>query len=249
MESLTTLILAAGKGTRMKSDLAKVLHPINGRPMVHYVIDLAGNIGSKRIILVIGHQKEKVREACRDLPVEFVVQEEQLGTGHAVRMAEDLLKNEPGDILVLSGDVPMLTEETLTDLVDSHRRNEAIASLLTAELDDPTGYGRVIRNDQGHVAKIVEHKDAGEEERKIQEINVGIYLFKPQPLFETLREIRSDNVQGEFYLPDVVKIYVDRGEKVVAETTDDFDETRGINTVEQLRQAETILRKRRLKNS
>ncbi len=244
MNKFSTLIMAAGKGTRMKSDLAKVLHKINNRPMVHYIIDLAKDINSERIILIIGHQKNLVIEACKDSEVEFAIQDQQLGTGHAVSMTRDLIENYEGDLLVLSGDVPLLTGETLGKLVKTHIGSNAMATLLTAELDDPTGYGRVIRGNGGLVEKIVEHKDASEDELKIKEINVGIYMFKSKPLFKTLKLINNDNAQGEYYLPDVVKIYVERGEKVIAQITPNFDETRGINNVDQLKEAETILNNR-----
>jgi UDP-N-acetylglucosamine pyrophosphorylase len=236
--------MAAGKGTRMKSDLAKVLHQIHNRPMVHFVIDQARKVGSEKIILIIGHQKEEVRVACNNMQVDFVVQEPQLGTGHAVMMAGDFLFTYTGDVLVLSGDVPLLTTDTIHHLVETHQQNNAIATLLTSELDDPTGYGRVIRDHTGRVIKIVEQKDARPEELKIKEINVGIYMFKPKELYLTLKQINNNNAQGEYYLPDVVKLYVDRGEKVVAQLTANFNETRGINTVEQLQEAETILSQR-----
>jgi UDP-N-acetylglucosamine pyrophosphorylase len=245
VKQFATVIMAAGKGTRMKSDLAKVLHPINGRPMVHNVIDLAEEAGCEKTILVIGHQKEKVMEACNKRKVLFAVQEPQLGTGHAVQMAEQHLSDYTGDVLVLSGDVPLLTLETVGKLLTAHRTNGAIATLLTAELDDPAGYGRVMRNESGRVTRIVEHKDASEEERGVKEINVGIYVFKTQELFKTLKLIKNDNIQGEYYLPDVIKIYVDRGDNVVAQVAANFDETRGINTVEQLKTAETIFLSRR----
>jgi UDP-N-acetylglucosamine pyrophosphorylase len=245
MNTFSTLIMAAGKGTRMKSDLAKILHKINNRPMVHYVIDLAKEIESDKIVLIIGHQKDLVMEACRNMDVEFAFQEQQLGTGHAVTMTEEIFKTYDGDLLILSGDVPLLKVETLNKLVKTHKKSNAIATLLTGELDDPTGYGRVIRSEEGTIARIVEQKDANSEELKIKEINIGIYIFKSKPLFETLKLVNNDNTQGEYYLPDVVKIYVDRGEKVVAQLADNFDETRGINNVEQLKEAETILLNRR----
>ncbi|TFH02733.1 MAG: UDP-N-acetylglucosamine pyrophosphorylase [Calditrichales bacterium] len=228
----------------MKSDLAKVLHKINGRPLVHYVIDLAVSLGSERTILIIGHQKELVMEECRNYPVEFAVQQQQLGTAHAVRMTEPLLADYDKDVLILSGDVPLLTEETLHDLITAHQESGAIATLLTSKLEDPTGYGRIIRDANGDVAKIVEHKDASEAERKIREINVGIYILKGRPLFEALGSVKNDNIQGEYYLPDVVKMFVDSGQKVIARITENFDETRGINTLEQLKEAETILDQR-----
>lgn len=245
LKSFATVILAAGKGTRMNSDLAKVLHEINGQPLVQYVIDVALDLGSERTILIIGHQREKVKDACKNLPVEYAVQAEQLGTGHAVLMTVELLKNYKHDLLVLSGDVPLLTRSTLQKLIQTHQESGALATLLTSELDDPTGYGRVIRDSNNHVIKIVEHKDATAEELKINEINVGIYIFKCRPLFQTLKRVKNDNSQGEYYLPDVVKMYVDAGEKVVAQLTKNFDETRGINTISQLKEAETILFNRR----
>ncbi len=241
MKEFVTLILAAGKGTRMKSDLPKVLHKINDRPMVHYVIDLAQSLNSFRTILIIGHKAELVKQACADLDVEFALQEEQLGTGHAVQITEPLLKGYEGDVLVLSGDVPLLTKETLKNLISRHQESEATATLLTSELEDPTGYGRIVRNETGFVEKIVEHKDAGEEELRIKEINVGIYVFRAQPLFSALKKIDNNNAQGEYYLPDVISVFIDQGLKVNAVKTPDFDETRGINTPEQLKAAETIL--------
>jgi len=241
MHKFSTLIMAAGKGTRMKSDLAKVLHKINGRPMVHYVIDMANEIHSEKVVLIIGHQKERVMDECKDMDVEFAIQEQQLGTGHAVAMAENLFNNYDGDLLILSGDVPLLTTKTLSNLIQTHFESNALATLLTANLNDPTGYGRVIRSSSGPVERIVEHKDANEDELKVKEINVGIYMFKSKELFKTLKQVDNNNSQGEYYLPDVVKIYVDRGEKVLAQLADNFDETKGINNFDQLKEAETIL--------
>jgi UDP-N-acetylglucosamine diphosphorylase/glucosamine-1-phosphate N-acetyltransferase len=230
----------------MKSDLAKVLHVINGRPMVHYVLDLALDLGSEKTVLIIGHQRDKVKELCADYPVLYTIQEEQLGTAHAVMQAKSILGTYQHDLLVLSGDVPLLSKATLEKLITTHHNSDAIATLLTADLENPSGYGRVIRDAQENVIKIVEHKDASSEELKVKEINVGIYIFKTPPLFDNLDLVNNDNAQGEYYLPDVVKMYVDRGEKVVAQLADNFDETRGINTVEQLKEAETILNARRL---
>lgn len=246
---LATIILAAGKGKRMKSDLPKVLHQLNGRPMVHYVIDAAEAIGSNKIVLIVGHKKELVVESCRDLKVEYIIQEEQLGTGHAVMQTAPLFKDFKGNILVLSGDVPLLTPRTLNSLIKIHQNENPLASLLTAEMDDPTGYGRIVRDGSGFVKKIVEHKDADPETLKIKEINVGIYIFESDQLFRTLPLLSNDNSQGEYYLPDVVKIYVDRGEKVAAVLTPDVEETHGINDVYQLRRAEQIMNSRLIMNS
>jgi len=238
---LATIILAAGKGKRMKSDIPKVLHPLNGRPMVHYVIDTARAIGSQKIVLIIGYKKEMVINATRKYPVEFAIQEEQLGTGHAVQQCEPIFRNYKGDVLILSGDVPLLTPSTLQELITIQQKEKPLATLLTAEMEDPTGYGRIVRNKNGYVTKIVEHKDATEETLQIKEINVGIYIFESQPLFETLPLINNNNSQGEYYLPDVVKIYVGRGEKVAAILTSNVEETHGINDVDQLKRAEKIL--------
>ena len=246
MQNFATVIMAAGQGTRMKSDLAKVLHPINGRPMIYYVIDVALSLGSEKTVLVIGHQRKKVRELCTQYPVHYVNQIEQLGTAHAVMQTKSVLGTYKHDLLVLSGDVPLLTKATLESLITVHKTSGAIASLLTTNLEDPSGYGRIIRDSKGSVQKIVEHKDATSEELKIKEINAGIYIFKTVPLFENLVLVGNNNAQREYYLPDVVKMYVDHGKKVVAQLAENFDETRGINTVEQLKNAETILNTRRL---
>ncbi len=245
MAKLSTAIMAAGKGTRMKSDLPKVLHPINNRPMVHYVIDLAEMLHSSRIVLIVGHQRELVQQTCAGRHVEFAVQDPQLGTGHAMMMTEELLGAENGEVLVLSGDVPLLTEATIRELVNGHEKSGAVATMLTSVLEDPTGYGRVVRNSKGHVVKIAEQKDATTEELAIHEINVGIYIFNIRELFAALKRINNKNAQGEYYLPDVLPVFIADGKTVVAVQTSNFDETRGINTIEQLHTAETILLNRR----
>ncbi|RMH65565.1 MAG: UDP-N-acetylglucosamine pyrophosphorylase [Calditrichaeota bacterium] len=244
MSTLSTVIMAAGKGTRMKSDLPKVLHPLNGRAMIHYVIDVAEQLHSDKIILIIGHKRELVEKECAGRPVAFAIQAEQLGTGHAVKQTAPFFKDYEGDILVLSGDVPLLTADTLKELVTQHQNSGAVASLLTARLQDPTGYGRIIRDDKHHVKAIVEHKDATPEQLEIDEINVGIYIFKAGALFDALDHIKNDNAQGEYYLPDVIPLFLNAGKTVTAVVAQNFDETRGINTVEQLKEAEAILNNR-----
>lgn len=244
MPRIATVILAAGKGTRMKSDLPKVLHTLNNRPMVEYVIDAAEEIGSEKVVLIVGHEKELVMETVKGRDVEFAVQSPQLGTGHAVLQAKPHFKGFEGNILVLSGDVPLLRAETLRELIQIHEKEKPLATLLTTNMEDPTGYGRVIRDGDGFVKKIVEEKDASDEIRKIREINVGIYIFDARELFHTLPLVKNDNRQGEYYLPDVLKIYVERGEKIAAVLTEDVEETHGINTVEQLKHAEKILTQR-----
>ncbi len=244
MMNFATIVMAAGKGTRMNSDLPKVLHPLNHKPMIAYVVETAVEIGSEKTILIVGHQKEMVIDAMKNYPVEYAVQAQQLGTGHAVMQAKLALENFEGNVLVLSGDVPLLRSKSLNKLIDIHEKSGSIATLLTANIDDPTGYGRIVRNENGLVVKIVEEKDASDDIRKIKEINVGIYIFKSAELFATLPLVKNDNRQGEYYLPDVLKIYVERGEKLSAVVTEDVEETHGINTVEQLKSAERILQNR-----
>ncbi len=239
--SLAIVIMAAGKGTRMKSDLAKVLHALNCRPMIHYVLDTAFALNPEKIVLIVGHQADAVREATNFYRIDYALQSPQLGTGHAVMQAESALNNFEGEVLVLSGDVPLTNAETLMELLKVHREKKAVATVLTATLEDPTGYGRVIRGEQGDVLKIVEHKDASPAELAIKEINSGIYAFNKQKLFDALKQISNDNAQGEYYLPDVFKIFFSKGERIAAVTATNFDEIRGINTPEQLKEAEAIL--------
>ncbi|MGH1366102.1 MAG: sugar phosphate nucleotidyltransferase [Calditrichia bacterium] len=244
MANIATVILAAGKGTRMQSDLPKVLHPLNERSMIHYVIDVAEAINSEKTVLIIGHKRELVEEATSQRGVEYAVQDPQLGTGHAVMQTRPHFEGFEGNVLVLSGDVPLLQADSIQKLIDYHVSSDKLATLLTAEMDDPTGYGRVVRDSEGNVVKIVEEKDADEETRQIKEINVGIYIFKAAELYQTLPLVKNDNRQSEYYLPDVLKIYVENGEKLAAILTPDVEETHGINTVDQLKNAEDILNAR-----
>jgi len=244
--AVATVILAAGQGKRMKSDLPKVLHPLNDRSMVHYVIDVADAIDSRPTVLVIGHKKELVIEETKNRNVKIAIQEEQLGTGHAVMQAEKYFNNFDGHVLVLSGDVPLLTEKTIRHLNEHHLKSNPLATLLTAVVDDPTGYGRIVRNPEGLVEKIVEEKDADEKIKKIKEINVGIYIFQAKPLFETLPKVGNNNAQGEYYLPDVIKIYIENNLPVLPIITENVEETQGINDIEQLKTAEQTLLKRML---
>ena len=242
--ALATVILAAGKGTRMKSDLPKVLHKINEKALVHYVIEQAESVNSSPIVLVVGHKYELVKEQTSMYSVEYAIQAEQLGTGHAVQQAESVLTNFDGDVLILSGDVPLLSKETLESLLHVHKEQNSVATVLTAHLDDPFGYGRLIRNTDGSMNRIVEQKDATEEEQAVQEINTGIYLVKSSELFTALKAVKNDNAQGEYYLPDILPIFISEGKKVFAHQTENFDETRGINTIDQLKEAEQILNQR-----
>lgn len=238
---LAAVILAAGKGKRMKSELAKVLHPVLGRPMVMYVIDQARAVGAEPIIVVVGHQRERVMEVLRPAGVLFAVQEEQLGTAHAVAQAEPLLAGFPGDLLVLCGDVPLLSAARIREMIALHRQTQAVATLLVGRTPEPFGYGRIIRDERGFVDRIVEEKDATPEERTIQEVNIGTYVFDVGKLFATIPLVRNDNAQGEYYLPDVVKIMRAHGERVAAVLTPDFAESMGVNSIEQLREVEQVL--------
>ena len=241
--ALAILIMAEGKGTRMKSDLPKVLHRANGKPIVEYVLDTASILAPDKTIIIVGHEAEKVIEAIRAYPVTPVLQEPQLGTGHAVMQAEAPLDSFEGEVLILSGDAPLVRAVTLEKLVAFHRDQKAAATVLTAKLEDPSGYGRIIRKpDSEEVVKIVEHRDAAADELLVSEINSGVYVFDARMLFGALQEIGSDNAQGEYYLTDVFGICFRKGRKVCALSVECADEIRGINTPEQLREAETLLR-------
>jgi UDP-N-acetylglucosamine diphosphorylase/glucosamine-1-phosphate N-acetyltransferase len=243
--NFATVIMAAGKGTRMvNSEKAKVMFEVAGRPMVEHVVELAITLSSSRIIAVVGYHRESVMaHLSRFAPsVEFVVQEPQLGTGHAVMQTRQLLAAFRGDVLVLSGDVPLLRQATIRDLVQHHRRAGAVATILTADLEDQSGYGRILRDGDGHVVGIVEEKDATAEERKLKEINSGIYIFDSVRLFEALNHINTNNAQKEYYLTDVFAYYWEQKLKVAAKKSEDFNEIRGINTIAQLGDADRLLR-------
>ncbi len=244
MANLVTVILAAGKGTRMKSKLPKVLHKAGGKSMVQHVIDAAKAAGAKRNIVVTGFGGDMVRAAIGE-QAEFVEQKEQLGTGHAVLQTADLLKDENGTVMVLCGDTPLLTGDLLKKLYDEHVAAKAKATVLTAIMPDATGYGRIIRKADGSVEKIVEHKDATEAERQVKEVNSGIYCFAAKDLFVALKQVTNDNAQGEYYLPDVLEILQKQGEKIWAVAADDYEATLGINSRLQLSGAEKILRRRK----
>ena len=244
MSELVTIILAAGKGTRMKSSHPKVLHQVCGKAMVRHVLDAAEAAGSKRNIIVVGFGADEVRAELGNA-AEVVVQAEQLGTGHAVLQAEPLLRDVRGTVMVLCGDTPLLTGALVKRLYEEHEKAGAKATVLTAVMPDATGYGRVIRTAAGDVEKIVEHKDATEEERAVQEVNSGIYCFEKEALFSALKNVGCDNAQGEYYLPDVLSILRERGEKIWAVAADDYEETLGVNSRLHLAQAEKILRRRK----
>jgi bifunctional UDP-N-acetylglucosamine pyrophosphorylase/glucosamine-1-phosphate N-acetyltransferase len=241
---LAVVIVAAGKGTRMKSSLVKVLHPLAGRPVITHVLDLALQLTPQQLITVVGHQAEAVRAVCESRGAVCVLQEPQLGTGHAVAQAEPLLAEFAGDVLVLYGDVPLLQASTVRALWAQHRRQEAAVTVLTAFLDDPTGYGRIVRNAQGHMERIVEERDATQADRRLKEINSGIYCLQAPFLFPALRQVGLDNAQGEQYLTDVVAVAVAEKRTVTHVTVTDAKEIMGINTRVDLAHLEAIIRRR-----
>jgi UDP-N-acetylglucosamine diphosphorylase/glucosamine-1-phosphate N-acetyltransferase len=228
------VILAAGKGTRMQSDLAKVLHPICGTPMLSYSVELAKEIGADRIAAVIGHQAERVREACGEQGVIFVEQRLQLGTGHAVLQAREVFADFDGLVLILCGDVPLLQGATVASLIAHHDASGAIVTVMTVNLDNPGSYGRIIKNDAGEVLRIVEAKDATAEEKTIREINTGIYCADSRFLFSAVGRIANNNVQQEYYLTDIMEIARRDGHKVSAFVVGNETEVMGINTPEDL---------------
>ncbi|WP_242256946.1 bifunctional UDP-N-acetylglucosamine diphosphorylase/glucosamine-1-phosphate N-acetyltransferase GlmU [Bacillus cereus group sp. BfR-BA-01379] len=243
MSNRFAVILAAGKGTRMKSKLYKVLHPVCGKPMVQHVVDQVSQLGLQKLVTVVGHGAEMVQEQLGNVS-EFALQAEQLGTAHAVDQAANVLANEEGTTLVICGDTPLITAETMEALLQQHKEAGAMATVLTAYIEEPAGYGRIVRNENGHVEKIVEHKDANEKELAIKEINTGTYCFDNKALFASLSKVSNDNVQGEYYLPDVIEILKNEGHIVSAYQTEHFDETLGVNDRVALSQAEIIMKNR-----
>ncbi len=235
------LILAAGAGTRMKSDLAKVLHRLCGRCLVEHVVDAAQRAGIARLAVVIGHQADKVRQALAGRAVGFVLQAEQKGTGHAVMQAEPLFRDFDGDLLVLYGDVPLIKPETIKALLAKHQAEGNACTMLTTIVDDPGRYGRVIRGADGGVERIVEARDASPEELEVREINPAIYCFDCRLMLEALRQVRPNNDQKEYYLTDVVGIMKSQGRPVSAVIVRDSREVLGINTQEELTECEAYL--------
>ncbi len=243
MESLKAVILAAGKGTRMESDLPKVIHTIDEKPMVEYVIQSVKEAGIQNICLIVGYKAEQVKAAVTS-KVTYVYQEEQLGTGHAVKCAKDFIGDQ-GEVLVLCGDTPLITGKTLKSAMDFHKESNNQMTVISAIIDDPAGYGRIIRDQDGNFVKNVEHKDATEEERKSREVNSGMYIFHASDLQNALTKINNNNAQGEYYLPDALEIIKKEGGKVDAYILEDSDEMAGVNTKAQLKSAADIMAKRK----
>ncbi|GGK32049.1 bifunctional protein GlmU [Caldalkalibacillus thermarum] len=244
MNQTNVLILAAGKGTRMKSKRPKVLHPVCGKPMVKHVIDAVQQTqGQTHIYVVVGHGAELVQQELGE-GYTYVEQKKQLGTGHAVMVAAPHLREAAGQTLVLYGDTPLISGQTLQAFLTAHQEAQAAVSILTTFVDDPEGYGRIIRDEQGQVKKIVEEKDATAEEKQVKEINTGIYCFDNQKLLQALSQITNDNAQGEYYLTDCIEILERKGEKITAYVTHDQEEIMGINDRIALAQAEKVMRRR-----
>jgi bifunctional UDP-N-acetylglucosamine pyrophosphorylase/glucosamine-1-phosphate N-acetyltransferase len=236
------IVLAAGEGKRMRSSLPKVLHPLCGRPMVCYVLDALEEMGVTRPIVVVGHGADKVREAIGER-AEFVEQPQPLGTGHAVQVAAPLLERFSGTLLVLYGDVPLVTAATLEELATRHEQANAAATIAVSVVEDPTGYGRVVRGGDGRVERIVEEGDCTPEERRIREVNAGIYAFSTPDLLEALPHLQRDNVQGEYYLPDAVSWLIRQG-RLVASVEVEAQEALGVNSRRELSRAEEAMRQR-----
>jgi bifunctional UDP-N-acetylglucosamine pyrophosphorylase/glucosamine-1-phosphate N-acetyltransferase len=245
MIKLATIILAAGKGTRMKSDLVKVLHPLMGRPMLAYAVDTSlEGLKAGKTVVVVGHHGEKVQKALSEDRLTFVSQHPQLGSGHAVLCARDAFRDYEGTILILSGDVPLVRGETLKALASFHQRQKATLTIGTTRLPDPTGYGRIVRGEGAWIERIIEERDASPEECDIDEINTGLYCVEAPFLFDALKRVGADNQQREYYLTDIVEIGCHDGRKVLAFEIQDSEQLLGINTRIDLAQAHQILRKR-----
>lgn len=243
MNQLRAIILAAGKGTRMKSELPKVVHKIKDQCLVDYVIEAARGAGVDEICLVVGYKHEVVEKNISYKDVYYALQPEQLGTGHAVKCAGDFLEGT-GETLILFGDTPLITAETLKRLITYHREKNDTVTVLSAMVEDPTGYGRIIRDPEGNFVKSVEHKDANEEELGSHEINSGMYVFNTKELREALQLLTPNNAQGEYYLPDTLTIIKEKGLRADAFALEDAEDITGVNDREQLAQAEEVIERR-----
>jgi len=244
LSELAVVILAAGKGTRMKSDLVKVLHPVAGSPMLSYSLDLSRNLKPSRLVVVVGFQADLVQERFKAENISFALQKEQLGTGHAVLAAHPLLQGFHGNVLILSGDVPLLTERTVQTFVQSHQERQATLSVMTVELENPKGYGRVFRNADGSLLRITEDKDLKPGEERVREINTGIYCVDADFLFSALSYVTPQNAQKEYYLTDIVGQASAEKKRVFPSLVEDSLEVMGINTRVELAKANQAMKKK-----
>lgn len=243
MENRYAIILAAGKGTRMKSKLYKVLHPVAGKPMVEHIIEQVEETKPTEVVTIVGHGAEAIKGHLGDRS-QYALQNEQKGTGHAVMQARDLLEDKKGTTLVITGDTPLLKAETLNNLFEYHQGKNASATILTAHAEDPTGYGRIIRDRVGIVEKIVEQKDASNQEALVQEINTGTFCFDNEALFSALSKINTNNSQGEYYLTDIIEILKKEGKTIAAYQMEIFEEAMGVNDRVALAEANKIMHRR-----
>ena len=243
MAKLKTIVLAAGKGTRMKSNLPKVLHSVCGRPMIEYVLEAVQKSGSLKNYVILGHQ---IKQVASRLPsdVEVIHQTKQLGTAHAVKMTKKYFSGYDGDVLIVCGDTPLLTSRTLNQLISVYRRKKAACAMLTTRIDDPSGYGRIIRGDKGDFVAVREHKDATSEEKEISEINVGVYCVHSKVLFKALEKVKINPKKKEYYLTDIIEILHRQNEKVIAVCTEDDEECLGVNDRIDLAAANEVMRYR-----
>ena len=240
-QGLAVVILAAGKGTRMQSERAKVLHSLASRPLLIHVLDTVETLEPQRVVVVVGHQAEEVKQVCGNRPIVFAEQAEQLGTGHAVIQAQAALEDFEGDVLILCGDMPLIQSSTLQELLAVHHKTGAECTLLSLKTKEKKDFGRVVRSPEGAVSHIVEARDASDQEKTIDEYNAGVYCFNKGILFKSLASVDTRNAQGEYYLTDTVGILSQGGHQVVCHSTQDADELLGINSSEDLTRAERII--------
>ena len=237
---LAIIIMAAGKGTRMNTKLPKVLHTLKQQSMIEHVINKTIQMKPDKIVVVVGYKSELVKKHLINYNVEYAIQHKQLGTGHAIMQCENILNDFEGNTLILSGDVPLITKETLSDLYQIHIKNNSSATVLSAIINNPSGYGRIVRNKNNFIS-IVEEKDANEKQKKINEINTGIYIYNNKILFKHIKKINNNNNQSEYYLPDVLPIILKNKYKIIVHSTSNEMEIKGINTIEQLNELEKQL--------
>ena len=244
--SLKSIIMAAGKGSRMMSELPKVIHLAHSKPMVVRIIDALNALDVEENVLILGHKREKVLEVLGN-DISYVIQEEQLGTGHAVKQAEEKIKNYNGDILIINGDIPLIQKETLVNFYNEYKEENADGIVLTAIFDNPFSYGRIFKEND-RVLKIVEEKEANEEQKKIKEVNAGVYIFKAQHLTYALGKINNNNEKGEYYLTDVIEILASENKKIISYSLEDSMEIQGVNSKVELALVSRVLRERKNKS-
>ena len=239
MNKFSAVILAAGQGKRMNSDICKVMHKISGKPLAKWVKDKLDDAGCEKEVMVVGHKKEQVMEFFGD-SVLYSEQNEMKGTGHAVMVAQPHFEGSSTTVMVLCGDAPLISEGLIRSVVDFHKKSGSCATVVSAKLDNPFGYGRIIKDKDGALLKIVEEKDASEDEKKVNEVNSGMYCFESEYLFDALSKIKNDNAQGEYYLTDTISVLKSEGKKVFAYTADDANEILGVNNRIDLANAQKI---------